>query len=235
MNAGGTWLAAALWSTATIALYLISKHVHRRVRVWWTAPLPLAPVILLGAAALMHERYADYIRDTHWLVAMLAPTTVAFAVPIHRQRALILRQWRLVAIGVVAGSVASFVSSWFLARWLGLGDHLRLSLLPRSMSTPFAMIVSADIGGSPDLTAIFVLVTGVLGATIGEFLLGWLPLRTKLARGALLGMGAHGVGTAKAFQIDSEIGSVAGFVMIFVGLLNVLAAPVIAPLLARLG
>lgn len=235
MNADGAWLAAAAWSAATVVLYLISKHVHRRVRVWWTAPLPLAPVILLAAAALAHERYADYSRGTHWLVAMLAPTTVAFAVPIHRQRALILRQWRLVAVGVVAGSLASFVSSWFLAKWLGLGAPLRLSLLPRSMSTPFAMIVSADIGGAPDLTAIFVLITGVLGATIGEFLLERLPLRSRVARGALFGMGAHGVGTARAFQIDSELGSVAGFVMIFVGLLNVLAAPLLAPLLARLG
>ena len=235
MNATGTWLSALSWSAATIGLYLASKAVHRRVRVWWTAPLPLAPLVLLGFAALMGERYADYIRGTHWLVAMLAPTTVAFAVPIYRQRALILRQWRVVTLGVVVGSLTSFVSSWFLAKGLGLGDHLRLSLLPRSMSTPFAMIVSADIGGAPDLTAIFVLITGVLGATIGELLLEWLPLHTKLARGALFGMGAHGVGTAKAFQIDSEVGSVAGFVMIFVGLLNVLAAPLFAPLLARLG
>jgi putative effector of murein hydrolase len=41
-------------------------------------------------------------------------------------------------------------------------------------------------------------------------------------------MGAHAFGTAKAHQIDSELGSIAGLVMVFVGVLNVLAAPFLA-------
>jgi putative effector of murein hydrolase len=40
-------------------------------------------------------------------------------------------------------------------------------------------------------------------------------------------MGAHAFGTAKAHQISEEIGAVAGLVMIFVGLLNVAAAPLL--------
>ena len=75
---------------------------------------------------------------------------------------------------------------------------------------------------------LFVLVTGIFGAVAGECLLNFLPLRSSLARGSLLGMGAHAFGTAKAHQINGEIGSIAGLVMVFVGLLNVLAAPLLA-------
>src|SRR6202012_5411122 len=107
-------------------------------------------------------------------------------------------------LGVLVGSTVAMVSSWWLADLMRLDEGVRLSLLPRSMSTPFAMTVSADLGGSPEMTAVFVVVTGVLGAALGEALLARLSLRSALARGALLGMGAHGVGTARAHQIGPE-------------------------------
>ena len=89
-------------------------------------------------------------------------------------------------------------------------------------------MVSGDIGGLPDLTAVFVVATGILGAALGEILLARLPLRSTLARGALLGMGAHGAGTAKAYEIGAEEGSIAGLVMVLVGVFNVLLAPAVA-------
>ncbi|MGO9428976.1 LrgB family protein, partial [Rhodoblastus sp.] len=135
------------------------------------------------------------------------------------------------AAGMLAGTATSIGTSWLLATLLGLDGALRLSLLPRSISTPFAMEVSGDIGGVPDLTAVFVVITGVLGAALGEFILAWLPIRSTLARGALFGVGAHGAGTAKAHEIGREEGSIAGLVMVLVGLLNVVAASAISYLL----
>jgi predicted murein hydrolase (TIGR00659 family) len=221
----------ALWSTATIALYLLAKALYRRWPLWWMTPLVVTPLLLIAIALTLHTSYRDYIGATHWLVALLGPATVAFAIPIYDQRALIRRHWPVLIVGVVAGSCAAMASAWGLASLLGLSDSLRLSLLPRSMSTPFAMTVSGDIGGIPDLTAVFVVFTGVFGAALGEAMLYWLPLRSRLARGALFGIGAHGAGVAKAHQIGREEGSIAGLVMVMVGLLNVLAAPLLAHLL----
>ena len=78
-----------------------------------------------------------------------------------------------------------------------------------------------------DLTAVFVVVTGVAGAALGDALLRILPLRSVLARGTLFGMGAHGAGVARAHQIGREEGTIAGLVMVLVGLVNVLAAPLL--------
>jgi predicted murein hydrolase (TIGR00659 family) len=221
-------LQAVFWSLLTIALYGLGKALHRRRGCWWSSPLLVAPLLLIIAALAFHESYRDYIRGTHWLVALLAPATVSFAVPIYEQRGLIRRHWLLLVIGIVVGSGTAVASSWLLATLFGLDERVRLSLLPRSLSTPFAMTVSGDIGGEPALTAVFVVITGVLGAALGEILVNSLPLRSAMARGALFGMGAHGAGTAKAHQIDGEIGAIAGLVMVLVGLLNVLAAPLLA-------
>jgi predicted murein hydrolase (TIGR00659 family) len=222
-------LAAALfWSAATIAFYAAIRWVYRRRPRWWLSPLLIVPALLLLVAIGLHAGYHDYIRGTHWLLAMLGPATVAFAIPIYEQRGLIRRHWPALAIGVLMGSSMSMATAWGMATALGLSGAMRLSLLPRSMSTPFAMTVSGDIGGLPDLTAVFVIVTGVFGAAVGEVMLKWLPLRSHLARGALFGMGAHGAGVAKAHEIGGEEGSIAGLVMIMAGLFNVLAAPVLA-------
>lgn len=215
------------WSSATIGLYLFAKALYRRWRYWWLTPLAVAPLLLILIALGSHTSYHAYLRSTHWLLAIVGPATVAFAVPIYEQRALIRRHWPVLVVGVLVGSATATASAWLLASLLGLGGSLRLSLLPRSVSTPFAMTVSGDIGGVPSLTAVFVIFTGIFGAALGEAFLHWLPLRSALARGALLGMGAHGAGVAKAHEIGQEEGSVAGLVMVLAGLLNVLAAPLL--------
>ncbi|WP_315753693.1 MULTISPECIES: LrgB family protein [unclassified Bradyrhizobium] len=220
-------IQAAVWSLATILLYLLAKRMHRRWPRWWLMPLAVAPALLMVAALALNVSYRDYIRGTHWLVALLGPATVAFAVPIYEQRALIRRRWPLLLAGMVAGSLTALATSWALAYVLGIDGELRLSLLPRSMSTPFAMEVSGEIGGIPDLTAVFVVLTGIIGAAVGDVVLARLPLRSTLARGALFGVGAHGAGTARAHQIGREEGAIAGLVMVLVGLMNVALAPLI--------
>ena len=223
--------AALLWSAATIGFYMLARALHRRWPRWWLMPLGLAPALIILLVVALHASYRDYIRGAGWLLAMLGPVTVAFAVPIWEQRAVIRRHWPVLLAGMVAGSATAILTGWLLSSLLGLDEVLRLSLLPRSISTPFAMEVSQDIGGTPDLTAIFVVITGLLGAAIGDGLLSWLPIRSAMARGALYGMAAHGMGTAKAHAMGREEGTIAGLVMVLVGLLNVLVAPLLAHLL----
>lgn len=225
------YAATLFWSAATILLYLAAKRLYRRFPKWWLTPLGVTPLLLIALVIGLKADYSGYFSATHWLVALLGPATVAFAIPIFQQRSTIRRYWPVLMVGVLVGSSAAMLSAWGLAHLLGLNEVISLSLLPRSMSTPFAMTVSGDIGGTPDLTAIFVVLTGVFGAALGEVMLNWLPIRSALARGALFGMGAHGAGVAKAHQIGREEGSIAGLVMVLVGLVNVLAAPLIAHLL----
>lgn len=222
---------ALVWSVVTIGFYWLAKRVYRKWPRWWLMPLAVTPVLVATVVLSLHASYHDYIRGTKWLVLLLGPATVAFAIPIYEQRALIRRHWPVLLIGMIVGSLTSIASSWALAALVGLDHTLLLSLLPRSISTPFAMEVSGDIGGVPDLTAVFVVVTGIAGAIIGDMILARVPLASALARGALFGVGAHGAGTARAQQIGETEGAVAGLVMVLVGLLNVFVALLIAHLL----
>jgi len=222
-----TVLQMLAWSGATIAAYILAKRIHQRCAVALTSPLLLAPLFLFALGAASGVPYLDYFRATQWLGLMLGPAMVSFAIPIYERRAIVARHWMALAAGVSVGSVLAVVTAWLLSSALGVTGPLRLSLLARSISTPFAVTVSRDIGGVPELTALFVILTGLIGASIGRLLLHWLPLRSQIARGALFGMGAHSVGVATASRLGGEEGAVAGLVMIFAGLSNVVLAPVL--------
>ncbi|UVM56791.1 LrgB family protein [Pseudomonas sp. B21-012] len=219
------------WLALTLLAYLGSRWLYRRTGRYLLSPLILVPAVLLAIAVPLHTAYAEYARNTHWLMSVLGPVTVAFAVPIWEQRALLARHWPALTLGMLVGSAASIGSSWGLAQLLALDSSVSLSLVPRSITTPFAMPLAKDLGGVPELTAVFVMFTGVLGAMFGGVLLKYLPLRTPLARGALFGVGAHGAGVSRAHEVGGEEGSVAGLVMVLTGLLNLFAAPLLTLLL----
>ncbi|MCE0722883.1 LrgB family protein [Legionella resiliens] len=222
---------ALFWSFITISLYFITKNLYRRWSFFGLMPLILTPVIIAGLILLLHVSYQDYAHGTQWLAQIIGPITVAFAIPIYEKHALIRQHWLVLLVGVLVGSFTAILSSWSLAILVGLDENIRLSLLPRSISTPFALEVSHNIGGLPELTAIFVAITGILGAIMGESILKRFSFHSTLARGALLGAGAHAAGTAQAHKIGHDEGAIASLVMILSGLLNVLLLPMMSHLL----
>ncbi|MET0281108.1 MAG: LrgB family protein [Steroidobacteraceae bacterium] len=225
-------LSGAFWSALTLLVFWAARRLHARWPQPWLAPLLVTPLVLGVAIVAANVPYSEYFAGTRWLVWMLGPATVAFAVPIYEQRALVGDYWPELLAAMVVGSVTAVLSSWGLASLVGLDDTLRTSLLPRSISTPFAMAVSDRIGGVPSLTAVFVVATGLLGAVIGDIMISFAATSSPLARGAMFGVGAHSIGTARALQIGQSEGAIAGLVMVLTGLLNMLAAPLWAWLAA---
>lgn len=215
---------AVFWCLCTLAVYVLARRIHRAKGRWWSSPLL---VTWLGCGLLIvtcHATYKEYLSGTHWLVWLLGPATVAFAIPIHRHREMIRRHWILLCLGVTVGSVLAVTSSWWMASFFDMEPQLRASLLPRSVTTPLAMETSARIGGLPELTATFTALTGLFGAAIGETLLRFLPVKSSMARGALFGMGAHGAGVAKALEMGQEEGVVASLIMILAGQFAIIVA-----------
>ncbi len=221
---------SALCLATTIVLYLAAKRLYAKRPSLLFSPLVMVPALLVAAIALSGIPYAVYFHDTRWLMWLLGPATIAFAVPIHEYRHLIRRHWLSLSVGVTVGIVAAVGGSLLLARLLHLSPELQRSLAVRSISTPFALAVSDRLHAPRDLTALFVIATGLCGMLLGELMLAVLPLRSRLARGALFGAAAHAVGTAKAREIGGEEGVVSSLTMMIAGVAMVLLAPLLAHL-----
>ncbi len=217
---------------ATVACYWVNKSIYRRHPHPLLMPIVATPVVLIVLALLSQVSYPQYIAQTHWLVWLLGPTTVAFALPLYEHQGLLKKHWMSIATGVLVASVVSIGTTVLFAQWLGLSDDLQKSLAVRSVTTPFAIEAERVLGGPTDLAALFVLLTGVSGMLMGETVLRLLPrVRSKLAAGAVLGGAAHGSGVAKARQFGEVQAVVASLVMMIAGALNVLMAPLVRYLL----
>ncbi|WP_206955126.1 LrgB family protein [Trinickia acidisoli] len=221
------WVAAACF-VLTIAFYAAGKRLYARFKQPWLTPLVVVPAMLAVVVLAMHIPYSVYFADTRWLMWLLGPATVAFAVPIYEYRDLMRRHWISLAAGVTVGIVVAVSGSFALAKLLHLAPDVARSLMTRSVSTPFALAVSDQIHAPKQLTALFVIATGVCGMLLGELVLVFLPLRSRLARGVMFGAAAHGVGTAKARELGSEEGVIASLTMMIAGIVMVLLAPLLA-------
>ena len=210
----------------TVACYGANKRLYRKHPHPLLMPIVATPMVLIGLSLLTHVSYPQYIAQTHWLVWLLGPTTVAFALPLHENRALLRKHWMSIATGVLVASVVSISTTIAFAEAFGLSETLQKGLAVRSITTPFAIEAEKVLGGPTDLAALFVLLTGVSAMLLGETVLRVLPrIRSKLATGASWGGAAHGSGVARARQSGEVQAVMASLVMMIAGALNVMAAP----------
>lgn len=217
----------------TIALYYACKRIYRIKPYVYLSPLLVTPVILVIALLLSHIPYESYNTGGKWLSSMLQPATIAFAIPLFKYYKVLKKHASLILISVLSGSVVAIVSSLLLAQSMHLDSALVSSLVPRSVTTPIAMSVSQVIGGVPNITAVFVIITGLLGSIIGPMIVKMFRIDNEVARGVLLGTGAHGTGTSKAFELSSLTGTISSISMIVAALFTLGAAPLIISLLSR--
>lgn len=211
----------------TLGLYFAAKKLYTHFPRIWLAPAIVVPTLTIAMMLLAHIPYSAYSADTHWITWLLGPATIAFAVPIYEHREIARRNWIALSLGVCVGMTVALTSSLFLARVLHLDEVVALSLMARSVSTPFAITLVGRTGGSPELVALFTVITGLVGMIAGDFVLALLKLRSSIAHGASFGAAAHGFGTARARERNAEEGVIASLTMVLSGLLMVIAGPAV--------
>ncbi len=221
------FLVSVLCFVLTLLVYYVNKRLYTRWRKLILMPLVMTPMVLVVMLLITHITWKDYIADSHWLIWLLGPATLAFAVPVYENIAIIKRHWMSLTAGVITATLVAVCSSVWLARLFTLPVEIQRSLAVRSITTPFALAAAKPVGGQPDLVALFVVLTGVFGMAMGDFLFLRIAIKQGMAKGAGLGAASHGAGTARAYQIGPQEGVVSSLVMMLAGVVTVLAAPVI--------
>lgn len=224
-----------LWLALTLLAYQFGLWLQRRLRGHPLANPVLIAVALLSTLLLLSGTpYARYMNGAGLIHFLLGPATVALAIPLyanwHR-----LRVMTLPLLGaLLLGSLVAAVSGWGLGALFGAGHESRVSLAIKSVTTPIAMAVTERLGGLPSLTAVLVIVTGMVGGLCAEALYRRLRIEDDAVRGFALGLAAHGLGTARAFQFSEQAGAFAALGMGLNGLLTSFALPWLLPWLERL-
>lgn len=217
--------------TVTLVAYQVGVWAHERAgRSPLVNPVLIAVLLLVGLLSATGVEYGRYFEGAQFVHFLLGPATVALAVPLYREVRRVRRSLAAMSVALVAGSLTAAGSAVALGWAFGASEHTLLSLAPKSVTTPIAMGISEQLGGLPSLTAVLVILTGVAGGTLGTATLNLLRVRDWRARGFAMGVAAHGIGTARAFQVNATAGAFAGLA---IGL-NGLATAILLPLLYRL-
>ncbi|MDR7037958.1 putative murein hydrolase (TIGR00659 family) [Methylobacterium sp. BE186] len=217
-----------LWLTVTLLAYLVADRIAAATgRNPVANPVLIAIMITAAILSVTGTPYADYFQGAQFVHFLLGPATVMLALPLYEHRATVMRALvpMLAALGV--GCVVALVSAIGLARLLDIPRPIITALSPKSITSGVAMGVSETLGGDPTLTAVIVMLTGVTGAILVTPLMNALRIRDMRARGFAAGLAAHGVGTARAFQVSEVAGTFAGIAMGLNALLTAILVPVV--------
>ncbi len=213
--------------TLTLVVYLLAQHLYRRVKNVWANPVLVSIVTIILLLKGSGIEYHDYARGGDILLFLLGPTVVALAVPLYQRRKVVWQHKRPIILAIFAGSLASILSACGLAWILGGSREVILSLAPKSVTTPIAISIVEKIGGMAPLTAAIVVLTGCLGAVCGPEFCRLIGVTSPVATGLAVGTAAHGIGTARMFEVDRLAGAVAGLAIGLNGLMTTFLLPIL--------
>ena len=218
----------------TLLAYQGAVWINRRCNGHALAnPVLLAVIALVALLWVTGTPYRTYFDGAQFVHFLLGPATVALAIPLYAQFERRKRMAGPLLVAVLAGSLTAALSAVLIGKLLGASDATLISLAPKSVTTPIAMGIAERLGGLPSLTAVLVILTGILGAIGAQWLYALMKCRDPAVRGFALGVASHGIGTARAFQIGEQTGAFAALAMGLNGLLTATLLPLLIPPLLR--
>ena len=232
----GAWQAVThhplFGAGVTLGAYQLAVAAYEKTRWVFLQPVLVSMLIVIAVLLLCGLSFAEYRLSAEAVSLFLGPATVALAVPLYLNLRRIRQLfWPIMLTLLIAGVVATALGA-ALAWLFGAERIMLMSMAPKSVTSPIAMLVAEQIGGIAALAAVFVMITGVMGAILGPSLLRLAGVRHPAAMGMALGMTAHAVGTAQAMQVSEECGAFAALAMSLMGMLTAVLLPLVLVLLA---
>ena len=221
-----------LWLTVTLLVYAIADAVSLKTQRHPLANPVLHSIWVVALFLLLTgTSYSTYFAGAQFVHFLLGPATVALAVPLYENRKRVAASILPMLVALVVGSITAIVSVMVLASMFGLPRPVILSLAPKSVTAGVAMGISESLGADPSLTAVSVILTGIMGAIVVTPLMNRAGITDFRARGFAAGLAAHGIGTARAFQVDEIAGVFSGIAMSLNALVTSLLVPLAVTLL----
>ncbi|WP_338567366.1 CidB/LrgB family autolysis modulator [Erwinia sp. E_sp_B01_3] len=220
------------WSLPlTVLVFFAARRVAAKVKISLVNPLLLSMAVIIPLLLLIQMPYARYFQGSSVLNHLLQPSVVALAIPLYEQMNQIRARWKSIIGVCFMGSMTAMISGTAIALWMGATPQIAATIMPKSVTTPIAMAVSGTLGGIPAISAICVLIAGVLGAVFGHMILNLLKISGKPSRGLAIGNASHALGTARCAELDYQEGAYSSLALVICGIITSLLAPFLFPLL----
>ena len=229
----------------TVAIYALFAFLSKKFKTSLFNPLLWTIIILIGYILLIvaidkgniQQQNLDaavekYQNSVQILDLLLAPVTVALALPLYLNRNVIKENWLAIIVASLVGVGTSIGTVVLMGKILQLDADITTALYPRGVTTAIAKEIVTILGVSPHtaITVAVVVLTGIVGATLGPVLLKLFKAKPTddVSIGLALGSASHAIGTSKAFDYSSKAGAIASVSIVTNGLVTVVVALIIS-------
>lgn len=210
----------------TLATYQLGYIVYVKVnRHPVFNPVAISVLLVTLIISFIHMPYAKYFEGAQFVHFLLGTATVALAVPIYRGFNDLKGKLFPITLALTIGSAVSIFVAVIIAKSMGAGSNIVGSMYAKSVTAPIAMGIAERIHVSPTLTAVFTVITGMLGSILAPYIFNALNIKPWWMRGTAIGVGAHGLGITRAFSINDEAGTYASMAMGLNGVLSAVLLP----------
>ena len=215
-----TFFGAAL----SIFAYILGLLLKKKFKLAILNPLLIAVICVMAVLLIGHVDYESYNVSAKYISYLLTPATVCLAVPLYEQQSLLKQNLKAVIIGLLSGVFASLTGILVMSKLFHLSHEVYVTLLPKSITTAIGMGVSEELGGIVTITVAAIIITGILGNVIAEFVFAIFKIKEPVARGLALGNASHAIGTAKALELGAVEGAMSSLAVAVAGLVTVVLA-----------
>lgn len=210
----------------SILAYELGMLLKKKLKLAICNPLLIAIIAVMVVLAVFQVDYESYKESADLLSWLLTPATVCLAIPLYEQISLLKNNAKAIMAGIVSGVLTSLVSILVLSLIFGFSHEEYVTLLPKSITTAIGMGVSEELGGIVTITVAVIIVTGILGNVIGEYVCRLFRIEEPVAKGIALGSASHAIGTSRAMEMGEIEGAMSSLSIAVAGLITVVGASV---------
>ena len=196
--------------------------INKKTKSAAANPLLIAVVICILVIKIFRIPLESYNVGGDLISVFLGPATAVLAIAVYSQFALLKKYFLPILLGTIVGSSVSIGSVYLLCKAFHLDEAISRSMLTKSVTTPFAIAISENIGGVPSVAVAAVVLTGILGAVFAPLLIRLFHVRNPVAAGVAIGTSSHAVGTSKAIELGETEGAMSGIAIGMAGIVTVI-------------
>lgn len=210
----------------SLITYFVGMELKKKLKHSLLNPLLLSIVFTIIFLLVSKVSYDTYYEGAKYISYLLTPATVCLAIPLYEQFEILKNNWKAITIGVTAGVLTSLVTILVMAILFHFSHQEYVTFLPKSITTAIGMSLSEEQGGYVSITVAVIIVTGILGNVMGDFILKICNITEPIAKGIALGTASHAIGTAKAMELGEVEGALSSLSIVVAGILTVIGASI---------
>lgn len=220
--------SATIGVVISLISYGIGIFLKKKTKKAFMNPLLISIVLVIAFLLIFDVNYDSYNQSAKYLSYLLTPATVSLAIPLYQQIELLKKNLGAILLGILSGVLTSLLSILVMSMIFHLSHEEYVTLLPKSITTAIGMGVCEELGGYVTISVAVIIVTGILGNMIGEFICKCFRIRNSISKGLALGTSSHAIGTARAMEMGQIEGAMSSLAIVVSGLMTVVLASIFA-------